>query len=327
MGWHVHHARRVLGAMLATATIMILLAGTGMGPAVAASSPDNLPALRERALQVLNADRQEHGLPALSRSESLDAAAQAHAEDMLERDYFAHESPEGEDVRDRYLEQGGSGARLVAENISQCTGCSAPIGQERIDALEEGWMNSPEHRANILKRGLDQFGFGIAVSPDARLYAVQTFSGAGMPLGIGPDEEARQLAPGQRRDAVLEGINAERTERGMAALEPSPVLDEVGEALLPKEGEAFEVAGKNLADVVPADARQGWALLSAASAGCGGCGPAITAADLRWFQDRWLGSAENSEVLLDPDMTHLGFAAVADGNGRKLATLVVGQAR
>ena len=57
---------------------------------------------------------------------TLDKAAQAHAEDMLQRHYYAHETPEGKDPRDRFLAAGGSPSSLVEENIARCAGCPVP---------------------------------------------------------------------------------------------------------------------------------------------------------------------------------------------------------
>lgn len=306
---------------------VVLVLATALAPAMAADDPANLAQLRQLALKAVNADRQQHGLARLQLSDSLNEAAQEHARDMLARHYFAHESPEGENVQDRFRRHGGDTGRVVAENLAKCGGCSAPIGPDRIDALETGWMNSPGHRKNILTRGLDRFGYGIVVDEDQQLYAVQTFSGAGMPIGLGPDEEPRQLSAGEAARAARQEINAARQERGLAALEASDILDTVARALLPKPGEPFEIAAQDLAEVLPEDARAQWAQLAAASVGCGGCGSAITDADLRWFKDQWLGSPDNSQMVLGRDMTHLGFAAMADGEGRKLAALVLGRHR
>jgi uncharacterized protein YkwD len=316
-------SRRLAKAM----AVAILLLTFPRAAPVLAADPGDLPALRAQALAAVNADRKEHGLEALRLDEPLNEAAQAHAEDMLARNYFAHESPEGDDVQDRYRQHGGKAGRLVAENIARCTGCAAPVGPDRIDALEEGWMNSPEHRANILTRGLDHFGYGIAVGGDRQLYAVQTFSGAGMPIGLGPKEEPRRLSDAQAAQAALREVNAARQERGLAALEPSDTLDAVARALLPRPGQPFEMATQDLAQAVPEDARDQWARLAASSVGCGGCGATVTDADLRWFGEQWLASPDDSQALLNGETTHLGFAATADGEGRKLAVLVLGRHR
>jgi len=56
--------------------------------------------------RILNNVRIGNGASAVTYDSRLDAAAQGHADDMVDRGYFAHNSPEGDDVRDRILEQG-----------------------------------------------------------------------------------------------------------------------------------------------------------------------------------------------------------------------------
>ena len=140
------------------------------------SAADPIEELRNEALAMVNQSRKEEGLPALRLDNALTEAAQRHAEDMLKNGYFSHVSPSGKTVRDRYAAAGGSAGKFVAENIAQCSNCRPD--REQIKLLHQGWMNSPGHRANILARGLESFGFGLAAN-GSRIYAVQTFAGPG----------------------------------------------------------------------------------------------------------------------------------------------------
>jgi uncharacterized protein YkwD len=103
-----------------------------------AAEPGDLPELRSKALELVNEAREQHGLPALQSRPELDRAAQAHAEDMLNRSYFDHVSPEGKTVFDRYVAAGGSRWRLVAENIGRCTTCEGPPRISDITRLQDG---------------------------------------------------------------------------------------------------------------------------------------------------------------------------------------------
>jgi uncharacterized protein YkwD len=132
--------------------------------------------LEQRALALVNEARAEAGLDALSYSASLAEAAQQHAEDMLERDYYAHETPGGETFADRIREAGDERWLLTAENIARCAGCQTPPGVARVEAFHEGWMDSAGHRRNILEEDATSFGFGIVGEGEA-VYAVQTFAG------------------------------------------------------------------------------------------------------------------------------------------------------
>jgi uncharacterized protein YkwD len=140
------------------------------------------------ALELVNEARQAEGLEPLTSVETLAATAKAHAEDMLARDYYAHVSPEGETVRDRFLAEGGSEWRLVAENIAMCRGCPTPPGADRVRAFQRGWMESPEHREAILDPGLAAFGFAMTWG-EGVAYGVQTFAGPGQSRGGDPRDE------------------------------------------------------------------------------------------------------------------------------------------
>lgn len=300
--------------LAALALLLGMLAAAG--PARAAE-PDRLPALRQQALELVNRSRREAGLDALRLADPLDRAAQAHAADMLRRGYFAHEAPGGATVRDRVLEAGGSRSALVAENIARCTGCAADA--ERLRAFHEGWMASPGHRANILRRGLETLGFGLAVDPDRQeVTAVQNFAGPGTPPGRGAD-----AAPvgGAASRTAREAVNAARVEAGVPKLADSQALDRTAETLLARDG------GTDLRAALPEGAAGPWRSLAVLQASCAGCGAAPTEADIRRFLDQWQNQAEYRQRLLAPEATHLGFAIRADGEGAKQALVVLGAAR
>ncbi len=110
--------------------------------------------MRRRMLDRVNSERRRQRLPALSPSVALDRVAQAHAEDMLERSYYGHKSPDGLTVRERAL-RGGYRLRFVGENIAS--------GQSTVDEVMDGWMASDEHRPNILSKVYTEAGFGLAI--------------------------------------------------------------------------------------------------------------------------------------------------------------------
>jgi len=291
--------------------------------------------LRERALALVNEARGRNGLEPLELGPDLNEAAQAHARDMLERVYYAHVSPEGDTVANRYSEAGGSRWKLVAENIARCLGCGAPPQVPRVEALHEGWMNSPPHRENILARGLGRFGFGIIVGPDQRLYAVQTFAGAGIPRGLQPGEEPRPLSAEEQVALALQAVNRARAQVGVSPLERSPPLIEAARNLLrplpqaaaqSPDASGFQLSGRIL-DAIPSDAREDWRSVGVIAASCGGCGVERTAADVRSFFGQWLEDGQYRERLTAADVTHLGFAMWTNGEGRKVAVSTLGLKR
>lgn len=293
-------------------------------PAFAADPVDHL---RQRALERVNTERTRQSLPPLTLRPEASAAAQAHADDMLARGYYSHTAPSGATVIDRYQEASGSTSHLAAENIARCASCLPPSIGASVDALHEGWMQSPLHRDNILRRGVTAFGFGIAVSTEHGLYAVQVFAGPGQPHDLQPGEAATPLNPEAQLSAAVEQINRLRHDAGRPPLGPSQTLARAAQALLPSESEAFSLAGRDLYAAIPEPERRAWRSLSVLGAACGGCGEAPTAADIRDFVQRWRNDEGYRVTLLAAGATHLGFALAANGEGRKLGVAVIGSGR
>jgi uncharacterized protein YkwD len=126
-----------------------------------APAPGNLADVRAAVLCLHNRIRAGHGLPLLKENPRLRRAAAGHSADMVARTYFAHDAPGGDSFVDRILGARYAGARdgwVLGENIAWGTGSlGTPEG------IVEAWMDSPEHRANILKRAYREVGLGIAV--------------------------------------------------------------------------------------------------------------------------------------------------------------------
>lgn len=100
-----------------------------------------------------NADRAAAGHIALSHDPRLAQAAQKKAEDMAAKGYFSHVSPEGRTPW-YWLEAVGYEYTYAGENLA--------INFTDSMDVEEAWMNSPEHHANIVKPEYTQIGIGTA---------------------------------------------------------------------------------------------------------------------------------------------------------------------
>lgn len=100
-----------------------------------------------------NVKREENGRAALTADTKLAQAAQTKAEDILGRQYFEHTSPSGLGASDLAAAEGYSYI-LIGENLA--------LGNfEDGKAMVEAWMDSPGHRANILKSGFTEIGVAI----------------------------------------------------------------------------------------------------------------------------------------------------------------------
>lgn len=135
------------------------------------ASPFTAQGLAEWASAVLrltNAERTAAGLRPLSPDPLLTVAAQNHSADMIARAFYAHTSPDGGEPWHR-ASAAGSGHRAIGENIA--------CGQRTPAEVVDGWMNSPGHRANILKPSFTHLGVGYAGGGSAGTYWTQLFGG------------------------------------------------------------------------------------------------------------------------------------------------------
>jgi uncharacterized protein YkwD len=290
-----------------------------------AAETGDLTDLRSKALELVNEAREQHGLPALQSRPELDRAAQAHAEDMLNRNYFDHVSPEGKTVFDRYVAAGGSRWQLVAENIGRCATCKGAPRMADVTRLQEGWMRSASHRENILNPGVTQFGFGMVAAAERGLYAVQSFAGPGTSPSPAARRESGRLSKSEQLALALDLINHARRRKGVTELRPNTALTDALQSLIASIDmeSALHGTASLSSELAPAQRRR-WKSIAIIAAGCGGCGAEPAAGDVRLLVQQWLDTPEYRETLLAPRFSHLGFAERVNGQGRKVALAALG---
>jgi uncharacterized protein YkwD len=93
-----------------------------------------------------------------------------HSEDIAQRNYFAHETPEGLEPKDRGRALGILHFRVMGENIAYNKAFADP-GSFAV----ERWMLSGAHRANILYVGFQASAIGSFVGADGSVYLTQVF--------------------------------------------------------------------------------------------------------------------------------------------------------
>lgn len=108
-------------------------------------------------LESTNNERQTNNQSQLAISPKLNQAAQAKAEDMVARNYWSHDTPEGQKPT-IFADVVGYGFDSVAENLA--------YGFNDSSQAVKGWLNSPSHRGNLLNGNYTEVGFGIAESPN-----------------------------------------------------------------------------------------------------------------------------------------------------------------
>ena len=157
--------------MAVTATMLAL----ATMPVLAQQSPE------QQVMDLANADRAQQGLPPLKWDPVLAQAAAQHAQLMAQQSALSHQFPGEPDLAAR---AGAAGAhfRSIAENVAE-----APNPQ----ALEQEWMHSPPHRANILNPAMTTIGVGL-VQRGGNYFAVQDF--AATVAVLGPDQIEQKIA-------------------------------------------------------------------------------------------------------------------------------------
>ncbi len=155
------------------------------------------PTLARLVHQEVNRVRARHRLSALAWDSRLGGVAVGHSRDMLNRDYFAHNSPEGEGFPERYSRAsyvcrvpltersyltGGENLALTHHNarfIVYDDGRRVPTDfrtpYQVAQRVVVGWMNSPGHRANLLKPQWRRQGIGVVIGADGRVWVTQNF--------------------------------------------------------------------------------------------------------------------------------------------------------
>jgi uncharacterized protein YkwD len=133
--------------------------------------------VRAAMLEQVNAARRKAGAPPLRPNPLLDKAAQKHAEDMLARGYFAHETPGSGATAGERAKEAGYEWTKIGENIAE--------GPFSVDEVMSGWMQSPGHRRNILDPAFTELGTGVALGKgkdgEHHLLWVQDFGTPGTP--------------------------------------------------------------------------------------------------------------------------------------------------
>ena len=126
--------------------------------------------VRAEMLAEVNALRRKAGAPELRMNAALEKAAQVHAQDMLDRGFFAHKSPSNTTVRERATKAGYKW-RNIGENIAE--------GQRSVDEVLQTWMDSPGHRRNMLEPKFREIGIGLVTGKgrdgEYRVIWVQNF--------------------------------------------------------------------------------------------------------------------------------------------------------
>lgn len=108
----------------------------------------SVPAAKSAAVEsstlmnLINSERQRRNLTTLITHSSLVTAAAGKSQDMIDRDYFAHEDPDGNYVWGRIVAAGYTPYSVLGENLA--------VDFSTSEGMVKAWIDSPSHRANLL---------------------------------------------------------------------------------------------------------------------------------------------------------------------------------
>jgi uncharacterized protein YkwD len=124
---------------------------------------ENLDVVRAAVLCLVNHVRAQHGETPLAPDPHLEHAAQEHSQELVDRDYFAHVSPDGESPVDRIRKTGyipgPSFGYVIGENLAWGT-----LSLSTPQSIVSAWVASPGHLANILEGQYQDTGIGVVAS-------------------------------------------------------------------------------------------------------------------------------------------------------------------
>jgi uncharacterized protein YkwD len=116
--------------------------------------------LESAVVCLINEERAEAGVRPVRTNGSLRQAAAGHSNDMVQDGFFEHTSPSGKTFIDRISNTGytrGTRRWLVGENLVWGSGSqSTPL------SMVQAWMQSPAHRANLLRGRFREVGVAAA---------------------------------------------------------------------------------------------------------------------------------------------------------------------
>ena len=150
----LRHLFTIAGMALVTVIAAGLLAATAFYARSVLTSGQLAAVISAAMVDMTNDNREEASLGGLRVNEKLVAAAQAKADDMAAKGYFAHDSPDGTTSWKWFYDAGYSFA-YAGENLA--------VDFSDSEDVVEAWMASPTHRANIMNDRFTEIGIATAV--------------------------------------------------------------------------------------------------------------------------------------------------------------------
>lgn len=185
---------------------LLLILALGSSAIVRGQSVTSLSLAEQYLFSAANAERSQHGLPVLRWDDALYDAADAHAREMAARRSISHQYPGEPELSARAR---GAGARFskVSENVAESPDAVT---------MQDAWMHSPGHRANLLDRDADRVGIRV-IRRDGELYAVEDFDRSVATLTL--EEQESVVSGSLREESTIEVMNPTGDSRRTCGME------------------------------------------------------------------------------------------------------------
>lgn len=141
--------------------------GTGSSGGGQSTTTASMTADEKEVFDLINKQRTNNGLTALKVDNEVQRVARIKAQDMVDNNYFAHESPT----------YGTPFNMLKSFKISYKTAGENIAGNSSNSGAVTAWMNSSGHKANILNGNYNYTGIGVVSSSKYGKIYVQMFIG------------------------------------------------------------------------------------------------------------------------------------------------------
>jgi len=145
------------------AALLVVIGSARIASAAAAN-----PQLERNLVALTNVDRTSNGLTSLLEDDTLIGIARERSDDMVTRNYFSHEIPPDGDLVFSIFKQREIPYRAAGENIAWNTAAETASVQR----AEQDFMNSPAHRANILRDDYNIVGVGAVPGTGRNMFTV-----------------------------------------------------------------------------------------------------------------------------------------------------------
>lgn len=127
-------------------------------------------ALELKVFELINIERSSNGLSPLVWNKQIAAIARLYSQSMSTNNFFSHTGLNDERIDQRADSFGLTKWKMIGENIAYSRGY-----KQIAESIVESWMQSSNHRRNLLNKQWKKTGVGISIAKDGTYFFTQVF--------------------------------------------------------------------------------------------------------------------------------------------------------